>query len=257
MIGIDPMYYYTEKTMRAYATKTNSDLYIMRKPEITPPNKTGSIKKHIAWYQKKFISNLLKKYDRVLYIDADILINKDADDIFIKYPDPGLDTIFMFDEMQMKYSTKAQHINIPPHKKEQLLKINHTIFNAGVILIGNKSPLFSHWNDSELMETKTKSFSYEQEYINALIKKYIIKTSRINESFNRMGFLDTPKQWEGINFIHFALGSHFGCRTSTRAYHIRKLYQELYKQQDTITESFIFYIRYIKYRLQRKFKKFR
>lgn len=278
MIGDDPMYNYAEKAMRSYAEKTSSALYIMRQPDLRPPQTIRAKQKHTAWYQKKYIFNLLEKYERVLYVDADILITPGAENIFTSYTDPELDTLYMFDERTMRRSNNPQStqdskttdyeqgpikIHGVQHQEAEKASLAlgkklafNRMFNGGVILIAKNCPLQQVWSDAELAKLESCCVFYEQTYINWLIENNNIKTISLDESFNRTGFLDTPTSWDQINFIHFAVGSHFNSRTATRPYYLRQLYLKLYGKQESIINTYKFYTQYLKLRVQRKIKKF-
>lgn len=270
MIGADPMYYYAEKSMRHYAAKTHSDVYIIRTCKLPAPDETEDNQKYIALYQKKFIFNLLKKYDRVLYLDADVLVTPDAQDIFQQYPDPNNDTLFMFDQAQgmghtaldQTRNNKNQHPGLQGkihlQKIINLLDKNNATdveynFNAGVILAGKETLLAEYWNDKDLALIGSMSSCYEQGYINILISRYNIKVKCLNENFNRMGFIDTPKSWDGISFVHFANGRLYNSRPSNRPYYFRKLYSRLYKEK--MLDCIYFWWNYAIFRVRSKIKK--
>ena len=67
-VGDDPMFEYTIRTIRKYAEKVGADFILKDKVEkITSLSFVAN-----AMMIKFQVSDLLKKYDRILFLDADI-----------------------------------------------------------------------------------------------------------------------------------------------------------------------------------------
>ncbi|MEZ8185552.1 glycosyltransferase [Shewanella sp. 5S214] len=92
----NPMYRAALLSFEQYAQKVGADLIVSKEFHypitITDPQHTASP----AWTEKLYIKEILKQYDRVLYVDADIIIQPDAENIFEVYDD--LNTVYLFNE---------------------------------------------------------------------------------------------------------------------------------------------------------------
>jgi len=82
----------TYPTIKDYANKINADFLIITETDLKYPH-----------YAKFEIKSLLDKYDRVLYLDSDILINPNSPDIFNIVSE---DKIGMLDESVLGYHNK-------------------------------------------------------------------------------------------------------------------------------------------------------
>ena len=266
MLGKDPMFYYTKKMLQHYAKKTHSDLIILDHIKLAPPAPLCNNQRLSAWYQKKYIRDLQKRYDRVLYMDADIIITPWAKNIFEEYPDTELSKTFIYNELlYLNQANLRSHMG--PNevntaiKQSSLLNINPELlqkyFNAGVILVGRNSTLLQNWDDNELIKIAGYSGSYEQTYINYLAIKNNHSIQSISDDYNRMPYLGLPKSWLGINFVHFAGGGYFKSRKGNRPYYFRKLYLQLHKTKETLPRCTVFYGQHLYFRLKRKLKNVR
>ena len=278
MLGKDPTFYYTKKMLQHYAKKTHSDLIILDHVKLAPPAPLCNNQRLSAWYQKKYIRDLQKRYDRVLYMDADIIITPWAKNIFEEYPDHHLDKVFMLDELKeiygksllthtMQGTKKKHHCHDGSKQVKELISrlginINNSkkikcYFNAGVILIGKNCKLLKNWCDQQLMGNGYITGSYEQDYINILASKYQISIQDISQHFNRMGYLGAPNSWHETSFFHFAGGAFFTTRKTKRPLHFRKLYLHLHKTKETLPRRTVFYGQHLYFRLKRKLKSIR
>ena len=93
MIGHDPSYSFVHQTFQQYANKVNAEFICVTQLKYGLEIKSrGFSQRYAAWFEKIYMKDLLEKYDRVLYLDADILINPHAPDIFLIL-DNGCDSI--------------------------------------------------------------------------------------------------------------------------------------------------------------------
>lgn len=170
--------------MLEYAKKCNAEFRVWESSE-------GHSSPH---YQKLEIGELLKYYDRVLYLDTDIIIREDAPDLFELVP---MEYFAAFNEFFYTNHPISAMSALDPDP-EWIGKNRY--FNTGVMLCSKKhAPIF------ELPKEEVMNF-YEQTYLNHRIHKLGVETFELNYNFNRMSCMDkiTGSQRFESFFIHYA-----------------------------------------------------
>lgn len=190
----------------ALATITAGDFYA-RMAEISHPtfghyaDKLGAdfivwrhCGKHtIPQYQKLEIAGLLDEFDRVLYVDTDILIREDAPDVFDLVPNGMLG---MFAE-----SSIADRSNFRDYLGAEFgLEWNGEYYNSGVIVASKQ-----HREIFQSPRVETNHF-YEQSYINGMIFRHNLDVFRLPYRFNRMFLMNrlTREARHDSYFLHYA-----------------------------------------------------
>lgn len=225
MMGSDPSYAYTYRAFEKYAKKIGADLIMSTTPHYAIDTKMPGYKpKYAAWLEKIYIQELLKHYDRVLYIDADILITPHAPDIFKVYPEE--DKLYMLNEGALLSREKQinQVLSFLPLDKTWTTEY----YNSGVMLVSKKANLFAHVNQEELLNLCGKVSMYEQTYFNYLIVKHGIKMGDLSKDFNRMNCFG-EEGYRDSYFIHYAGGS-FCSSLKLRYRTIIEDYQKMYNE---------------------------
>lgn len=263
--GYNPMYHLSEKSIRRYAKKIGADFIKQDTPSLDvdceiSPKRFKAKAQRLAWIQKFYIFDLLKQYDRVLYLDSDILVTPHAPDIFEKYRDER--TIYMSSES--KYGSKTDDaFNIfsvlgkvsdwPLDERHNTLKY----YNSGAILFSKTSQIDRHVNINEVKSIFNDIELLDQTYINYLIFKHHLIHDDIDDKFNWTAlFCDHATRFSAY-FIHH---NHKGFGKN-RIGTFRQDYYQLYKD-DPLREKIIEMIRarlftlkqfkkYMTYRLQR------
>ncbi|NDH10089.1 MAG: hypothetical protein EBY16_10910, partial [Gammaproteobacteria bacterium] len=88
MLGNDPSFHFVKKSFKSYAKKVNADfLCITKASSILKPKNNNNKLFFDALFQKVSLGSLSDEYERVLYLDADILITPHAKNIFDVYKD--------------------------------------------------------------------------------------------------------------------------------------------------------------------------
>lgn len=176
------------ESIRAYAHKTQTDFLIKYNSDLALPA-----------CDKFFIPELLKVYNRVLWIDSDILIKEDADNLFEKYPDTS--KFYIHDECERakvnyeKYiSYVSNHNNIEWPRNEYNKYIQ---YNGGVFLI-SRGPQEEVFAENEI---KTEGLPYliDQTLMNYNINLYNIPIGNLDIKYNAMKYFN-----EDGFFIHYA-----------------------------------------------------
>ncbi|KZN40239.1 glycosyltransferase [Pseudoalteromonas luteoviolacea] len=202
-IGDNPMYQAAIHSFRHYAEKVGADLVVADsltfKVHIDSP-KFGA---NPAWAEKLRIGQLLNEYDRVLYLDADILVHPDTPDIFQKYDD--LDAIYMLNE-GATCSREVEKSLI----ENTLGKIDWPTFNnkpvyynVGVILASKGCRLFEFATLSKLQQVCNEVRFYEQTLFNYALFGNQLKHQSLSEDFNRMDMFG-KQDYCRAGFIHYA-----------------------------------------------------
>jgi lipopolysaccharide biosynthesis glycosyltransferase len=144
------------------------------------------------------IYGLLEKYDRILFIDADVYIKKDSPDIFKTLTD---DCIYMRNEAthyddKNNYDKQIEKIRGPEWGKTNG---HYDVYNAGVILIGKNQREAFNFNEREYVRWDEYPYISDNPYIcwNIFNKKIPVKDCGIE--WNAMQYF---KQ-DGY-FLHFA-----------------------------------------------------
>lgn len=150
-------------------------------------------------FDKFNIKYLLEVYDRVLWIDADIIIKDNAPDIFKEYPD--CEKIYIHDEAErekINYNSYIQNIVdrynlIWPKNKYGKYKY----LNCGVYLISNGNETAFSFDNGWAFD----GYPYlkEQTTMNCNINYYNLQVENLDKKYNAMAYFG-----EDGYFIHFA-----------------------------------------------------
>jgi|TARA_R110001592_G_scaffold141366_5_gene362821 lipopolysaccharide biosynthesis glycosyltransferase len=200
----NPMYRAALLSFEQYAKKVGADLIVSKEFHypitIKDPQHTASP----AWTEKLYIKELLKQYDRVLYVDADIIIQPDAENIFDVYDD--VNTVYLFNEGEhLERQNVIDKITSIMGPLDNWPAVNNrpVYYNLGCMLISKQSRLFdiAKLEDLQLLCNHIKY--YEQTYVNYLLHRDGLAHQSISPKFNRMDFMG-PKNYRDASFIHYA-----------------------------------------------------
>ncbi|MEC4088380.1 glycosyltransferase [Pseudoalteromonas rubra] len=202
-IGNNPMYRAALKSFEIYAKKVGADLIIsdsLHYPiKIDNPRYNASP----AWTEKLRIGALLEEYDRVLYVDADVLITPHARDVFELYPDTS--KAYWFNE-----GVKQERAPDIEMIQQELGKVNWpqqdnrpVYYNAGIILTSKQCELFKKTELNDLQKICNKITHYDQSYFNYTLHRHNIAHETLDRSFNRMDMFGHDDYLEA-DFIHYA-----------------------------------------------------
>lgn len=209
-IGIERYFYLTLPLIANYSKYINSEFICINKPLYSKfPNMKPQ-------YEKLQIKNYLKKFDRILFIDADIIINTKDNFFDLNYSQENKDHIWMFpdplkitDQSVLNSFLKLEMICGPTKIKQE----NIIHFNSGVFSITqNHLSLFNEKIFLNFLRVKDPSdFLHDQNVFNYIINKERLNVFALNPIWNYLIITENAKKKtieeikrDNPNFIHFA-----------------------------------------------------
>lgn len=234
-IGDNPMYQAAIHSFKYYAERVGADLIISESLHYPIHINNPTYGANPAWSEKLRIADLLQEYDRVLYLDADILISPNAENIFQHYSD--LDTIYMLDEglhcnrhvEQRLVEAYLGEVDWPQHSPNQ-----PHYYNAGVILVSKSCQLFDYADLPTLQRVCNDIRFYEQTLFNYMIFKNRLKHQPLAVRFNRMDMFG-KEAYLNDDFIHYA-GKGYAKNNRRRDLQFVKDFSLVYKNIVSQTE---------------------
>lgn len=183
-------------TIKHYCANHGLEFFLSTEPKINWQH---------YYCERFYICELLKKYDRVLYLDADIVITPKAPNIFDIVP---TNCFGAFDENCGGIMDRNPMVEPLLHICPEWPKndYGYRFFNAGVMVVSkehlfalenflnppNEPALWTHWPD--------------QTYLNYLVSVANLPFHNITSNFNRMsmGEPSTREKRFDASFIHYA-----------------------------------------------------
>jgi hypothetical protein len=182
----------THPSFQKYAEKIGADFLSINKNTSSTPH-----------WEKFQIYDLLNKYEKILYVDTDILIRSDCPDLFKIVPDNQLG---LFDEMPF---TEGRNISLIESCKDYGVILKNwggKYFNSGVMVIPRNWKFLFKKPERELFNF------YEQGYLNVKINQELEKVGNemsvfdLPYNFNRMACMDrvTGEERFASYIMHYA-----------------------------------------------------
>jgi hypothetical protein len=171
-----------------YAERINADLHVITEKE------TAETTPH---WEKFQILDFLGSYDRVLYVDADVLIRKSCPNLFDIVPETHLGVFNeapFVDDRGYGIQKCAEDYNCKDFKWDR------KYYNTGVMVV-------SRYHRSIFRKPEKEIFNfYEQSYINLQIQRLKPSIFELDYKFNRMSCMDkmTGKSRFESHIIHYA-----------------------------------------------------
>jgi hypothetical protein len=176
----------THPFLKKYAKKCKADFKVL----------TDYSKYKYPHYLKCDIRDLLKQYDRIIYIDTDILVRPDSPNLFNIVPEDsfGIFNEGRFTERAIDFEKYLFHKNVNPKNWDR------SYYNTGVFVCSRQ-----HERVFKLPDTFDCHF-YEQSYLNMNLMLERTKVFSLPFDFNRMTCLDpfVGKHRLGSYFVHYA-----------------------------------------------------
>jgi lipopolysaccharide biosynthesis glycosyltransferase len=185
---------YTIPLMKQYAESIKADFIIITESDCIHPQ------------NNKFkINDYLEKYDRVLYLDSDIVVKPGSPNIFDEVPEE------MFGALNYGYPEKGKELMnqflLLSSLKE--IKVNENLLiNSGVMILSKIHKDLIKKPDKEILVKDGRTTFKDQLYINYLLQKNDIKVHFLEERWNfRYPYKNEKRLKKALNknfyFIHF------------------------------------------------------
>lgn len=173
----------THPTLLAYALRIGAEFIVWR-----------DVKGHsIPAYKKLEIGSLLETYDRVLYVDTDILIRQDAPNLFDLVPETH---VGLFDEGRFMDRRQAKQ-HLAPTEIEFFTRQEY--YNTGVMVVSR-----CHRDMFVQPSVQVDNFM-EQTWLNLTLHKADFPVLNLPHRFNRMIWLDRSGESRlDSYFLHYA-----------------------------------------------------
>lgn len=164
--------------------------------------------KHLFFEKLQLLSLFDQGYDRVLYLDGDVIVTPHAKDIFKEYPDET--KFYAYDENSHPDNPcmdRDSDVEALPKDFEWIKNSQgkYRYFNGGVMLF-SKQHRFCFSGIQHVPDVPEMWIYGDQTVLNYLIAKGGVEWNTIDYSFNRMdlGKEDPQKKRFEANIIHYA-----------------------------------------------------
>ena len=244
MLGKDPSFEFVTRSFKEYAKKVNADFLCITKPSaILKPNNNNKLF-FDALFQKISLGDLSDNYERVLYLDADILITPHAKNIFDICNDDS--KLYMFNEGVL--SNREKELELISTRLHKTIK-DKNYFNTGVMLFPKNNNFLKAIRIHDLEYFVSKSNWFDQTYINFKYRLNNIPISSLDRKFNRMSKDGDNENRFEANFIHYAGNGY--CQRKNRPILILNDYCNLYNYSLSTKEKITFAMQYALERFKR------
>jgi len=180
----------THPTLKKYAEKVNADFIVLDKQMISRTS---------PQWEKFRIFDLLNKYQRIIYLDSDLIIREDCPNLFKLVPEKS---IGLFDEAQ--FTDRHGLVQSMADYYGKKISVNGNYYNTGVIVASRIHKFLFVKPDDE-----PDNF-YEQTYFNMRLSEEETKIKDLHSKFNRMSCLD---KYTGVSRLDSYIIHYAGCPT--------------------------------------------
>jgi hypothetical protein len=186
----------THPTLRTYARRCSADFLVLNRCQ----------GEHV-FFEKLRIGSLLAEYERILYLDTDIIVRGDAPDLFAQV---GEDELAMYPEGAFAPARRDGMIAYLTRLDVPYRFWNGKYYNTGVILASRQHRDIFMMPEDDLVEQFTGPFM-EQDYLNLMITLRQPKVAELDHRFNRMFYIDSTVRQHRLDsyFVHYAGYQYF------------------------------------------------
>jgi ADP-heptose:LPS heptosyltransferase len=178
----------TNSPMKKYADKIGAEFVILDKQILS---------KSLPQWEKFRLFNLLNKYDRIIYLDSDLVVRDDCPNLFEIVPE---DSIGLFNEAP--FVSRNGLINEVASVLKINVEENGKYYNTGVMIVSKKHKFLF-----ELPKVEVNNF-FEQTYFNVKLLDEKVKVFDLDYNFNRMSCID---RFNGISRLDSFIVHYAGC----------------------------------------------
>lgn len=206
----------TQPLMEVYANRCGAKFVVISEPVL------GARQSLPGRYEKFQIHELLNNFERILFLDNDILVVPDAPNLFEQVPEHLFSAV-----SETAFSRASLDIELT-QKVLGSVPWRVPYFNTGVMLIGQshkalfdpKRSELTAWNDFSSADTRYHPAGEDQAYLNYLVNADQIEFLDLGYQFNHTRVRTDTEQRFRSHFIHYAGPSGF--RYGTRLEQMRK-----------------------------------
>ncbi|PNU19973.1 hypothetical protein C2E25_09890 [Geothermobacter hydrogeniphilus] len=205
---------YTHPFLRSYADKCGAEFIVIDSPRLS--DRLG-----LATYERFQLHDLLEDYDRIIYIDSDILVSPDSPDLFELVP-AGV----MGVSSEEKYSMSGRDKRLTMEILGEVAWKN-PYFNAGMMVVGREHRELFDVNNPDLFLWATGEFRKkhvnllnDQPFINHRVNKLGYDVVDLGFRYNHTRVITQTHLRFHSYFIHYAGPS--GHRYGERSEQVRK-----------------------------------
>ncbi len=204
---------FTHPIFRAYAARIGADFKELKY--------TQELQCSAAWLKLILLWNLLKTYDRVIFLDTDVLLHPDCPNLFDVVPETHFGA---YQEGELLDRTHAMFRAIEFHKIKYNREYQNEYFNSGVMVMSKIHRDLFIWPEA------IEDNFYEQSLINARVFASGIPFHKLHYHYNRMSCHDqvTGEDVFAAEIVHFA-----GMPANVDAIGTMKLIQEKWASGET------------------------
>lgn len=178
----------THPIFERYAESVGADFHVISEHKLTADR---------PHFEKFQLRDFLDRYDRVLFLDTDIIVNRNAPDIFQFVP-PEKFGAYLVSEHSDRHDSSVvaiqQHLGALDWEREY--------FNSGVMLVGRQ-----HREIFDLSHGMFEGF-YEQTQLNYNVRKLSIDVFDIGFRFNHTTAPRVPEERFGSYIIYYTGPGH-------------------------------------------------
>jgi len=178
----------THPTIKSYSNKIKSDFILINYPQINAKD---------IGFEKCQLYNILDYYDRVIYLDTDIIVTERCPNLFEVVPENDLGAFIESNYWQ--YSNEVNHFERIKNIQERLGNIKWTkdYFNTGVMVLSKKHKNMFKLDKKYIVDLR------EQTQLNYHSKLLGFWIHDIGIRFNKMDFINPSERFESY-IIHYA-----------------------------------------------------
>ena len=194
----------THSLFKNYAEKIQADFHIIRQRKFS----------HLPIpFEKYQLFHLLKGYDRVLFLDTDVVVRPDSPNIFDIVPE-GCFGAYLTNTHSRCHDKSIEEIQ----KQLPDLTWKNDYFNSGVMVLNREHKSLFNFDHG------TFEGFYEQTQLNYNLQKLQIPLYDITYKFNHVELIGVPISKRSTFFIHYAGPGH---GQGPKHYQIAKDFPEL------------------------------
>ena len=172
----------THPMMRAYAEKIGADFVVINTPKLNLS---------CVHYEKYQIYELLESYDRIIYLDTDILLNPDCPNLFKIVPEDNFGA-FLISKHTYYHDGEIKIVQ----KELGELGWKREYFNSGVMVFSqHHRQIFNIMQEPGMLgwAMKKRDFYLDQTLFNYAVQKYSMKIYDLGYKFNHTTLVKKSK----------------------------------------------------------------